>query len=146
MTPGEEVRSGEKVSFFLFSLQVICIKCTLRCRSLEQSSQPNWLSRAPAPADQFSQWGQMPMPRRLPAEADNRLISFGSAGVFSCFFSNKQAGLHTSKSGLSLQFCVEGFFFSICIIISGPKVCFKPALVDFTRVAGFSALIIFHKR
>lgn len=84
------------------------------------------------------------MPRRLPAEADNHLISFGCAG-FSAVTSNKQAWLHTYKSGLSIQYLVV-FFFLYLHHHPLPESVFQPNLVDFTRVAGFSALIIFHKR
>lgn len=82
------------------------------------------------------------MPRRLPAEADNHLISFGSAG-FSAVTSNKQAWLHTYKSGLSIQYLVVFFFFCICIIICCLKVCFSrtsstsPGLQVFQRSSFF---------
>lgn len=86
------------------------------------------------------------MPRRLPAEADNHLISFGSAG-FSAVRSNKQAWLHTYKSGLSIQYLVMYFWVFLYLHHHPlPESMFQPALVDFTRVAGFSTLIIFYKR
>lgn len=83
------------------------------------------------------------MPRRLPAEDDNHLISFGYAG-FSAVRSNKQAWLHTYKSGLSIQYLDMFFgFFCIYIITRCLKVCFSrpsstsPGLQVFPRSSFF---------